>query len=168
LIGKIKFSGGVVMENPDLENSRTAYEVASSYASMFAESFWSVFNAMIVANSIVVIGLGIVYGKNSILKIFLNIIGIVLCILWFLLMQRHREMERYYILSAREIEQDFGRIQTLSRGATFSHGESVEIKIPNLPPQRLSFLARLMRGKVYSYVIVLMFILFYVMFFFAK
>ena len=83
---------------PDVENARLGYQVASELAAFYGGAIWSMFNAMIVANSIVVAGATFVFtGQNSLalLKMLLPIVGLLLCITWFLLVKRAHEYSSY-------------------------------------------------------------------------
>ena len=123
--------------HPDeLENARWGYQVAISNANIFAEQFWSIFNAMLVANSIVSAGISFARSTQStnLFSIFLSITGFVLCFVWFLLSKRHQEFAAYYVLSAREIEEQYftKSVMTLSRGANFADGKSTTLKLGQL------------------------------------
>ena len=92
----------------DLENARWGYQVAISSSTLFAQQFWSIFNAMLVANSIVIAGISYVKSTQSLnpFSKYVSIIGLVLCLIWFLLSKRHQEFTAYYVLSARELEEN--------------------------------------------------------------
>ena len=148
----------------DIENARIAYQVASNLWSSGATEFWSKFNALLLANSIV-IGSTVISltASKPFLKfpIYLSIAGIMLCILWFLLTTRSFEIMKYWIYSTREIEEKFQSAfpKTVSRGADFTDGKRVSITIsghPNL--LRMCFFGRLLRIQWVSYLAILPFL----------
>jgi len=160
-----------IVSTDELENARWGYQVAISCATLYAETIWSIFNAMLVANSIVVAGISFVGATQSLnlFIIFLQLIGLVLCFVWFLLIKRHREFTAYYVLSAREIEERYflKSVKTLSRGGDFADGKSVILDIGQSKIKRqMSIWARLTRGEAASYIVILVFALIYISTFF--
>ncbi len=123
---------------------------------------------MLVANSVVVAGLSFVLinqGSSFYLKIFLAIIGLIICLSWFLIAKRHRDYLAYYILSARELEEKFlgNNVTTLSRGGIYSNGKSVKLTINDAEINlRMSFWSRIVKGEIASYAIILVFVAIYV------
>jgi hypothetical protein len=156
----------------DIENARIGYQVASELSAFYGSAIWSMFNAMLLANSIVVAGLTFIFtSQNSLwlLKILLLIIGLLLCVTWFLLTKRSHEYSNYYTLSAREIEESYlgENVKTLSRGGLFGSGQAVKIKIGGVQTtHRMSILARLVKGQSVAYIIILIFIALYIGIFF--
>ena len=151
----------------ELENARWGYQIATSSAILFAEQFWSIFNAMLVANSIVSAGISFVKSSESLnpFSLYLSIIGLVLCFVWFLLSRRHQEFAAYYILSAREIEERYfsNSVKTLSRGGDFGDGKSITLQLGQSETKRkLSFWARLENKVAASYLVILIFALIYI------
>ena len=158
--------------SPDVENARLGYQVASDLAAFYGSAIWSMFNAMLVANSIVVAGATFVFtGQNSlaVLKILLPIIGLLLCLAWFLLVKRAHEYSSYFTLSAREIEESYlsGSVKTLSRGGIYGKGQAVTFQLGGKSvTRRMSIWARLIRNELVSYFIILIFIAVYIGIFF--
>ncbi len=100
------------------------------------ELIWSKFNAMLVANSIVIGILGIAISSNDFIVpkyyiIGLVAVGIVLCLAWYQLMKRGYDTLIYWIFSASEIESNHlnPTIKTFQRGWKFSAGEEVEFDL---------------------------------------
>jgi hypothetical protein len=154
--------------SPDeLENARWGYQAAISIVTSHQQTFWSIFNAMLVANSIVIAGIG--FASSEPFKIFLSIIGGVLCFLWLLLGKRHREYVTYYLFSAREIEERYfpNGVKTFSRGGDFAHGKSVILEIGQAQTERqMDLLSRWIRGEAVAYFVILVFELIYISAFF--
>ncbi|MCC6499828.1 MAG: hypothetical protein IT313_06130 [Anaerolineales bacterium] len=147
----------------ELENARWGYQAAISSVTSHQDTFWSIFNAMLVANSIVIAGIG--FSNSELFKMFLSIIGGVLCFLWLLLSKRHREYVTYYLLSAREIEERYfpNTVKTFSRGGYFAHGKTVILEIGQSEQKRqMDPLSRLIRGEAVAYFVILVFELIYI------
>lgn len=69
------------------ENARVGYQVATSLWVYEGETLWSKFNALLVANSIILGSIGLSMTASSRLVLFsvgMPIVGIILCGLWFL------------------------------------------------------------------------------------
>jgi len=146
----------------ELENARWGYQAAISSVISHQDTFWSIFNAMLVANSIVIAGIG--FASSDLFKIFLSMIGGILCLLWLLLSKRHREFVTYYLFSAREIEEEYfpNSVKTFSRGGDFAHGKSVILEIGQSKTKRqMDLLSRWIRGETVAYFVILVFELIY-------
>ena len=156
----------------DFEDTRIGYQVAVDLSALYANAIWSMFNAMLLANSIVIAGLTFIFtGQNSLslLKILLPIIGLLLCITWLLLTKRSQEYSHYYTLSAREIEECYlsKNVKTLSRGGSFGRGETVIFCLDGKQTKRrMSMFARLIKAELVSYLIIMIFIVLYISVFF--
>ena len=156
----------------EIEDARLGYQAASDLATFYGGAIWSMFNAMLVANSIVVAGATFVLSGSSsllLLKNLLPIIGLLLCFTWFLLVKRAHEYSAYYILSAREIEERYlsDAVKTLARGGVFGSGKVVTFKLGGTEvTRRMSFWARLIRNEIVSYLIILIFVAVYIGIFF--
>ena len=152
----------------DAENARVGYQVAVDLASSNGETIWSMFNAMIVANSIVVAGITFVLTNQQPLLIFrvlLPIVGLVLCIAWLLQVTRAYGYVTYYLLSARELEEHYlsQQVQTISRGGDFADRKAVSLEIGGARiTRRMKLLPRLIRGEWTSYVVIFVFIVVYI------
>jgi hypothetical protein len=165
-------NGEIHSSADDAENARVGYQVALDFAAFYGGAIWSMFNAMLVANSIVVAGTVVVLSGQSslaILKTFLSVVGLLLCVTWFLLVKRSHEYSAYYVLSAREIEEKYlsPQITTLSRGGVYGGGKAVSLHIGGaLTSQRMSPWARWVKSEFLSYVVILIFAALYLMLFF--
>lgn len=154
------------------EDARIGYQVAVDLATFYVEAFWSIFNAMLVANSIVVAGISFVLTNQpplAVFRVLLPIVGLVLCITWWLLGKRAQERATYCILSARELEERYlgPQVRTISRGGDLADGRAVSLEIGgSQTTRRLSLWARLLRGEWTSYIVILVFVAVYVSIFF--
>ena len=93
-----------------MENARVGYQVASNLWIYEGGTLWSKFNALLVANSVVLSALGLSMSAASPLRVFsigMPVVGIILCVMWFLLTERSFRFYKYWIWSAREIEEQY-------------------------------------------------------------
>jgi len=118
------------------ETAKLGYESAIQLWIYEGDVIWSKYNAMLVANSIVMGILGFAISSNSgtfpkYYIIGLVVVGIVLCLAWYQLMKRGYDTVVYWIFSALEIEANHlsPTLEILQRGRKFSSGEKVEFKI---------------------------------------
>jgi hypothetical protein len=135
------------------DNAEIGYKVAVDLLGILVESSWSRFNAMVLANSIIISVLGLILTNynNKILLIFaviLSLMGILLAIFWFSLMARDSEFQIFYSTCARSFERRLSQgaknetstasqpieIQTLLNGAKLAH--EWPIKYPDEPISR--------------------------------
>jgi hypothetical protein len=149
------------------ENVRAGYQAAISLWIFEEERVWNIFNVMLVANSILValIGLSATATPQRPLPIFVPIIGLILCVAWFLLAKRGFDYRIYWVLSAREFEEKYlaDSVKIASRGASFADGKPVQFEIAGKPLTfRLSMWSRLFRAAQVSYVIIIVFVIMYV------
>jgi hypothetical protein len=151
----------------EIESARIGYEVATNLWIYEGETFWSKFNSLLVANSIIlgsIVLLMTVTDRLRILNLGMPIIGIILCFVWSIITRRGLEYYRYWIFSAREIEERFlkGSVQTVSRGGDFADGKEVEIKIGDKnKPFKMSRYGRLLKVERTSYLIITLFAVLY-------
>ena len=143
------------------ENARVGYQVAVTLATYSGGGVWSIFNAMVVANSVIIAGITLFLTNQPGLRTLvalLSVVGPGPSITWLLLVKRAHQYVECYILSAREIEKTHlaPDVRTLSRGAAFSRGETVVIG-----PDHSSASLRMptyawLRGQYVSYVGILL------------
>lgn len=118
------------------ENIRTGYQSAVDLWGILVNSQWSRFNAMVVANSIIITAVGffltadnILYPINNNLAfffvIFLSLLGLIMTIFWQSLMHRDAINMRYYAASARRLESNLPPVNTVFMGSKLAHGDMV-------------------------------------------
>ena len=91
------------------EDTRTAYEVAAGMYMAENQLTWDRFNVMLVANSVVLAGAGVAGDEDNLFRpavVSLPIIGILLCIMWILMMDRGFRYHDHWRNSAKLIEDD--------------------------------------------------------------
>ncbi len=111
---------------------RVGYQAAVDLTIKEENLFWNEFNALLLANSILITAASFMEIKDQ--AEFTNILalsGIFICFLWYQLTKRRSDYRYYYLLSAREIEENFLAfpVQTLSRGGDFANGSTIGMKI---------------------------------------
>lgn len=153
-----------------IENARIGYQVATNLSIYEGEIFWSKFNALLVANSIILgaIALSMTNTPLVVFTLLTPIVGIILCGVWLSTTKRSFDYYKYWIFSAREIEERYLRdsVQTLSRGGKFAEGKDVEMTIGGERKQlQMSCWSRLLRVERASYLTISLFFLMYVVLF---
>ena len=136
-----------------LKNARVGYQVAANICFQSGALVWSQFNVLLVANSIIIVAIGMAMtsstpDKYPIFLILMPGLGICLCIFWLLIMIRGTKQYDYYMYSARELEEKYlsNPIKTLSRGGDFLQGENIKIEIKqrsDLESYKLNVLGKL-------------------------
>jgi hypothetical protein len=147
---------------------RTGYEAAVQLWTYEGEQNWARFNVMLLANSVLIGALAILLtspSSSSPLSHIFAVAGIIVCIAWFLITKRGFDYQTYYVLSARELEEQYfnGLVKTASRGASFSQGCSVEFELdePSLT-HRMSWFSRLASAQSLSKLVIILFAVVYI------
>ncbi len=126
------------------ENARIGYQAAVSLWTNEAQLIWARFNAMLVANSIVMAVIGVALTSEHpkpTLALVTAVAGFVLCVMWVPLTFRGFDYHKYWILSARQLEARLRPpVETVSRGRKFARGDVVDFGDGK---HRLSCLGRL-------------------------
>jgi hypothetical protein len=153
-------------------NVVAAYEAAISLWTYEGQMIWARYNAMLIANSVVLAAIGLTAGNQDTALVFragLPVAGILLCLLWWSLLARGFDYYAYWILSARELEELYlaPDARTVSRGAAFAAGRPVYFKRGDQEvPHQLSRASRLLRVRHNSHIVLLVFAVLYVLSFF--
>jgi hypothetical protein len=148
----------------DIEKVRFGYQMITNLWFYEGNLLWSKFNALLVANSILLASLGLLIKFESTfsksLSIWIPLAGIILCTLWFFLTKRGFEYYDYWISNARKIEEDYPNdfLPIVSRGHDFVEGKDKEM--------RMGFLARFIKARKNSYVIIFLFFITHLIIFF--
>jgi hypothetical protein len=117
-------------ESEALDNARVGYGVATSLWTYDGNLIWTRFDAMLVANSIVIATTGVllsVGGSKDWIAFAFPFAGLAICVLWWAMMVRGFDYYKYWIYSAKELEERYlsGQIKTVSRGGVFADGKKV-------------------------------------------
>jgi hypothetical protein len=115
------------MAEPDselIDNTRVGYQTAAELWMHEGAAAWDRFNAMLVANSIILGAVGVLLGENSPrtgLAWVVGFVGLLLSIVWALLVRRSYAYQYYFGATARSFEQELG-IETFRRMDRYSSG----------------------------------------------
>ncbi len=152
-----------------LENIRVGYHVAAQLWVYEGQALWSAFNAMLVANAIVVAAEGASGGalieRQPVLRWVMPMFGLLLSLLWYALVDRGFTIHDYRVLSTRDLERYLEPVETVSRGAIVNAGDQVCFTFPSeAGPKRvqLSCVGKLLGGKELAIVVTVLFALFHV------
>ena len=107
---------------------KLGYEKAIELWIYEGQLIWARFNAMLIENTIVVTIIGFFVTKDPtpyLVTCILSAAGIVLCMAWYIMMQRGFGYYKYWIFSARELEGKLTGLNTVSRGGNLAEGKPV-------------------------------------------
>lgn len=159
------------------DNARTGYEVAVNLWGILVGTSWSRFNAMVLANSIIIGMLGLILSNQKGLygfAEFLSFMGVILTIAWFLLMRRDAAIVKFYAASARELESCLPPIKTVVYGKILVDGGIVNfhnVKRPENPCEKrpgdfeLDFLECIRTDHIINSIIVIFFVIYTAIFY---
>lgn len=147
---------------------RAGYQAAVDLTIKEESLFWNQFNALLLANSILITATSFMEIKDQ--AEFTNILavsGIFICFLWYQLTKRRNDYRYYYLFSAREIEENYLAfpVQTLSRGGDFANGSTVGMrKNGKYKEHQKSLSGSLLDIEYWSYSIIIIFLAIHVIF----
>jgi len=151
------------------ENARVGYQAATMLWTYEGELVWSKFNAMLVANSIILAIIGLIITSQRELPVFsigMPIAGLILCLLWFLATKRGFDSYIYWILSARELEEQHlsDPVKTVCRGGDLADGRKIQLTINGKKKDyQMSWFGRLLRVEWVSYLVIALFAVMYIL-----
>jgi hypothetical protein len=149
--------GEVAKEN--LENIGVGYQNAVALICEEGDQYWSRYTALVYMNTAILVTLAAVLNNNgsALIKFGLPPLGILLCLAWKRVLDRSYSFYKYWMYSARELEEKLPPVKTLSRGRAFADGTDVvfcfktgEFTLPGNKGPRISTLAR---GTVYLFIV---------------
>ena len=156
----------------DAEEIRIGYQGAIALWTYEGTLIWSKFNAMLVANSVVVAVIGFSMDKGiwSGIPRGLSALGFVLCFLWYALTKRGFDNYLYWIFAARELESHLGdQVATVSRGGAFADGDEVDFVLEgDRKHYRMSPFSRSLTAGSASYLVICVFAAMYGVFLLAS
>ena len=127
------------------EDVRLGYQMAITMWNYYGQVLWSKYNAMLVANSIVLACISFI--DSQLFKILLAIAGVLLCFAWNMIHARGNAYHNYFFWSAREIGENCFPNETkfhAQRGQSFSQGAEVTFKLADCcRVRRMNLSARL-------------------------
>ncbi|MGB3477835.1 MAG: hypothetical protein WBB67_01600 [bacterium] len=152
-------------KNTQRENAYLGYQIATTLWTTDGQAVWSKFNAMLLANSILIASIGFfINSQQYFLSIYMSIAGLVLCLLWYFIIKRGFDYYKYWIFSARELEEKYlGKpLKIVSRGALFADGKEVQLEIDKKKvAHQMSCAGQIIRVEQAASLIILLFVLIY-------
>ena len=149
------------------EDVRMGYQVAVDCTIKEENLFWNQFNALLLANSILITAISFAISSQAEFTSIMAVSGIFICFLWYQLTERRSDYRNYYLLSAREIEENYMDfpVQTFSRGGDFADGSTVGMKINGrYRNHQKSFFGSLLDIRYWSFFIITIFLMIHVVF----
>ncbi len=149
------------------KHAHIAYRVAVDQLINEGNLFWSRFNVLIVANSVIVAAIGFTFKANQpliLLAVTLPIMGLVLCFLWFLMTKSGFNVCYNYSLQCREFEENHlaESARPITKAIRYSCGETITYSIPNAPIlTKIDKLTRVLDIRRVSYLIIVVFAIVY-------
>jgi len=145
-----------------LQNARIGYQVAAQLWAYEGQGVWSAFNAMLVANAIVIAAEGTSGGaftKHPALTWILPLFGLLLSLLWYALVDRGFTIHKYRVLATRDLERFLESVETVSRGASVNAGHEVSFTFPDDLSEhvQLSCVGKLFSGRRLALFVTLLF-----------
>ncbi len=150
---------GGELDERRLANVRTGYEVAKNLWVDTDQLLWSKFNALLVANSILLGAVAFFLSGSKpslIIPVMASFAGFLVTVLWWLMVQRNSELRDYYVASARELECWLPPVETVNRGRLFARGAQVNV---NGGPMFLGLAARVLTIGRAARLVILIFLL---------
>ena len=155
--------------NIELENARIGYQAVVSLWVYEGSLIWARFNAMLVANGIILATIGVILSSDRVppeLVIAPSVLGFFLCVVWSVMVALGFDWYKYWIWSARELEEQFisDPVKTASRGGDFAERKQVTFTISGEPrSHQIGCYARLVRMRHAAYLVILAFTAVYIM-----
>ena len=159
-------------EKEKKEDIRVGYQAAIDIWIYSDQQYWSMYNTMIVANSILIASVGWLFSTDkprdpnllSLLSYYvIPILGLILCSFWLIMAVRFAIYRKYYVFTARELEEKYllTNVNILSRGGKLQNGEPIEIKLRNEPKHKPMKMSYIYRFRWSSYIIISLFAIVY-------
>jgi len=115
------------------ENARSGFDAAVALWTSEGDIIWSKFAGMMAAHAILIAAIGLAFSTESrdlrILVVALAMLGVFLGVAWLLITSRSFAFQKYWILSARELEQKWLKpVSFIARGEKLADGLQVEFE----------------------------------------
>jgi uncharacterized membrane protein len=119
-------------EEAQLENARVGYHAAVSLMTFEGNLVWARYGLMVLVHTIILTAIGLTSGTpqpaRTVTLVGLSLVGLVLCVVWWLVNDIGFRYFFYWLFSARELEELYlSPARTISRGIPLARGEVVTI-----------------------------------------
>jgi len=151
----------------ELQKAAIGYETAIQLWAAESQNRMATYNSMLVANSLILAGIGLSYQTSNFfpsMRLLLGIMGIFLCAIWYLSEKRVIEKAICWFYCAREIEDRYFTdvFETLKRGYSFSRGEPVQFfRGGEKVYRRMKFPGRLLKNQFAFNSVIFLFVVMY-------
>lgn len=130
-----------------IENARVGYQMAIGLVNLVSQEIYSRFNAMLMANSIIIAIIGVSFISEHpfpLIKI-LSLMGLVLCVLWILFVNHGFHYQKLYREKAKELENKY----FTNTFKLFTSDIPTSAWIKWLPARRVSYIVILVFVVIY-------------------
>jgi hypothetical protein len=115
-----------------LENARVGYHAAVSLMTFEGNLVWTRYGLMVLVHTIILTAIGLTSGApqpaRTVTLVGLSLVGLMLCVVWWLVNDIGFRYFFYWLFSARELEERYlSPARTLSRGIPLTQGEMVTV-----------------------------------------
>jgi hypothetical protein len=119
-------------DEAQLENARVGYQAAVSLMTFEGNLVWTRYGLMVLVHTIILTAIGLTSGTSQPARTItlgcLSLVGLVLCVVWWLVNDIGFRYFFYWLFSARELEEQYLRpARTLSRGIPLTQGEAATV-----------------------------------------
>lgn len=158
----------ITIDTTTLEIAKLGYETAIQLWEGESQNRHSEDNSMLVTNSLILAAIGFSYQTTNLyppVKYFLPIVGIIMCLAWYMSAKRAIEKAIFWIYCAREIEGNFFHnvFKQTYRGHLFSKGVAIEFILEGKGRlRRMKFWGRLVKKQVLFNFVILIFVIMYI------
>lgn len=151
---------------PSASDDQTAYAAAVSLFIFASEVTWARFNALLLANSILIVVIVTALTSDRDLgwvAAALSGVGIVLSVVWYGINQRSHAYQKFYARHAEELETRLVDIRIFKDGRRFSQGHGVDL-YGDTEPFRVGAVARHVKVGLGARAVIFLFCATYVLF----
>ena len=154
-------------EDQVMQNARLGYQVAVDVWLYELQIAWARFDSMLIANSIVVAAIAALIASDrpqpEWLMIFLAIVGILLCLVWFQMIERNLGYRWYWFCSALELEDRHlsSPLKMLAGLERFARGKSMDSDVQDFSDkcrEWIGFAGRLLKTAQAGRVVICLFV----------
>jgi len=134
-------------EGQRIENARVGYQMAIGLVNLVSQEIYSRFNAILVANSIIIAIIGFSFTSEHpfLLIKFLPFMGLSLCVLWFLFVKHGFHYQKFYREKAKELEKQY----FADTFKLFTSDIPTSALIKWLPARRVSYIVIMVFAVIY-------------------
>lgn len=138
-----------------LENARVGYSNAISLLTLEGNLVWARYGLMVLVHTVILTAIGLTSGApqpaRTVTLVGLSLVGLTLCVVWWLVNEIGFRYFFYYAFSARELEERYlSPVRTLSRAFPLTHDKAATISLDGreyAPEVRMTDRSRMVRAS---------------------